>query len=73
MSKSSTPRHAASASEKADPLAGIREHEAEMQVLAERDDRWGAVARYFIAVANDEIPDLVDAEQAGLPKLGDSK
>lgn len=52
-----------------DPLAPILEHEEEVEELAKRDDRWGAVARYFLAAANGETPDPADAERAGLPKL----
>ena len=54
----------------ADPLEHIREHEDEIEQLADREDRIGAIARYFLAVANGELPEKYDAELAGLPKLG---
>jgi len=45
-------------------------HEEKATDYAERDDRFGAMARYFLAVARGEQPDDYDAELAGLPKIG---
>lgn len=52
-----------------DPLESIREHEEQIEQLADREDRIGAIARYFLAVADGKTPDSYDAELAGLPKL----
>ena len=52
-----------------DPLESIREHESEVEKLAERNDRIGAGARYLLAIARGEVPDRRDADMAGLPRL----
>lgn len=53
-----------------DPFQTIREHEDEVEQLAECDGIMGATARYFLAVANGETPDPEDARIANLPELG---
>ena len=53
-----------------DPFETILEHEEEFEQAAEREDRFGAIARYYLAVARGEQPDDYDAELAGLPKVG---
>lgn len=53
-----------------DTFRSIHEHEEQIEQLADREDRIGAIARYFLAAANGEHPTDYDAELAGLPKLG---
>lgn len=50
-----------------DPLASIREHEDAVEYLAQQDDRLGAIARYFLALARGELPDPQDCRMADLP------
>lgn len=54
-----------------DVLAPIREHEDEIEDLGEREDRIGAIARYFLALKNGEQPTDYDADLAGLPRIDD--
>jgi|GEM_PF-2722497 len=68
-SKSETPTETPDVSND-DPLEAVRENEDAFEKEAERDDRFGAMARYFLAVAKGEQPDDYDAELAGLPKIG---
>lgn len=53
-----------------DPLESVRENEEAFEHVAEREDRHGAIARYFLALARGEEPDDRDAEIAGMPNLG---
>ena len=42
-----------------------------MEILAERDDHLGALARIVLAIADDDRPDPADCEAAGLSALND--
>lgn len=53
-----------------DPFERVRRHEDKIEVLCERDDRLGAIARYVLAVSKEEKPDPYDARLAGLPEVG---
>ena len=56
--------------EEPDPFEVIRQEADAFEEVGEREDRIGAIARYFLAVARGEVPEDRDAELAGLPKLG---
>lgn len=53
-----------------DPLESVRENEEAFEAVGEREDRTGAIARYFLDMARGKVPDDYDAELAGMPKLG---
>lgn len=48
----------------------IRENRDALETVAEREDRFGAICRYFLALEAGEVPDDYDARLAGLPELG---
>lgn len=53
------------------PFDPVREHEAAVEAVADRDDRLGAAARVALALARDERPSDDDLETAGFPTYED--
>lgn len=59
-------------SDTAETLAAIREDESvreDVETVAERDDKIGALARVVIAIADGRRPDSEDATDAGLESI----
>lgn len=52
-----------------DPLAAIRDRRGDVEQLAGRDDRFGALARVLLSLADGDVPDESDCQQAHVTSL----